>query len=260
MDGSILTLYIVSPDANAATLKRLRGLGTTTGLSVVAVTQVSDLPAAPSMPSVLLTTSDLFNTVHKTDDWKNIFLVCQSKQDFYDGSENIIRVNSTPDIPCDWIRLTNSLIKYILKTEQKSPWYALHHNIVSREFNLAAEFAKWAKTNKALGAGRLHQMSRIFGTIDAMHRTPKTCPTKLNISLDAAHLHVEIVAKSPDNFDTKQLVSFFSSLDFCEDITIVTQNEIKVYALFSLESTCGQQFIFEIRKPIALQIVTMEAS
>lgn len=260
MEERPLTLYIVSPDANAATLKRLRGLGTSTGLTVTAMTQISDLPATPSNSSILLLPSDLVANKDKLEAWKNLFIICSAKTDNPTTSGNIIRINTTAESPADWIRITNTLIKYILKAEGKSSWHALRHKISSREFNIAAELTRWIKSNKALNTEKLSQITNILGTVESMHGGQKSCPTTLSLSLEASHLHLDIQTINTTNLDVKQLSSFFSSLDFCEAATIEANDKLQIYAVFSLEAKVTQRIVFEVSKPMATQDVTKEAS
>lgn len=260
MEERALTLYIVSPDANAATLKRLRGLGTSTGLTVTAITQISELPANPSNSSILLLPSDLLASNGKLEAWKNLFIICSAKTGNSPASGNIIRINTTAESPADWIRITSSLIKYILKTEGKSSWHALRHEIVSREFNAAAELTKWIKSNKALNTEKLSQITNIFGTVESMHGGQKNCPTKLGISLEASHLHLDIQTSNTNSLDVQKLSSFFCSLDFCEAAKIEAHDKLQIYAVFSLEAKVTQRIVFEVSEPMATQDVTKEAS
>ena len=252
MDSGPCSLYIVTPDANAAVLKRLRGLGISMGVCITPVSQLADLPSHPGTYDLLLIPDYLLNGESPAHKWANVFTISSSQKQVNKTNSNSVLFYSRDEQTIDWVQITCSIVKNFMKTPQNAVWFGIHHEIASKISTPSTEFAMWAGSYKSLAALKIDRVSKTLRSLERQLTGSKSCPFTLKINMEPGVLNISLNLKDNKPLDLDKISSLFESLDFCQEATISQQDGLMVNASFNLGATKVNRITICVVKPIAL--------
>lgn len=224
------SLFIVAPDANAATLKKLRGIGVATGISIVAVQSLSELEAPPPSLSTLLLPDYLLEQGYATKGWHQIFEISQSPYIRSSGDRNIIASKTTLSNGPDWIQITNQFVRHLAQANTSCRWYSIQSSWAFTQQPIATELTTWMTHHQIKKTSRL---SVLLKSLDALNQlasaeNPNHSLRTMNVMLDTKHFEVKLEISYPIPLDLDRLQNAFSSLDSSLLIFTKTNDSLRV--------------------------------
>lgn len=249
MDSGRCSLYIVTPDANAATLKRLRGIGICMGVSITPVSHISDLPLSVHNSDILLIPEHLLNAEFPAQKWRNVFVICGSQKQVSAANFNTIIFSNRDEQAIDWAQITSAIVKKFMKQPQQHTWYGIQHKIASKISTPSTEFAMWAGSYKNLPAVKIDRIIKTLRSVERHLNTSKSNAFTLNINMEPSVLHISLHMKDSSPVELEKISRLFESADFCKEATIGQQGGLMVNAAFNLGATKVSQIIIRAIKP-----------
>ena len=252
MDSGHCSLYIVTPDANAAVLKRLRGIGISMGVSITPVSHVSDLPISTHNSDLLLIPDHLLNAESPAHKWPNVFAICGSQKQVSTANFNTIIFSNRDEQGIDWAQITSAIVKKFMKPPQRHVWYGIQHEIASEISTPSTEFAMWAGSYKNLPALKIDRIIKILRSMERHLNASKSTAFNLNINMEPSVLHISLNMKDSSPAELEKISRLFESADFCKEAAISQQGGLMVNAAFNLGATKVSQIIIRTIKPIGI--------
>ena len=236
MDSGYCSLYIVATDANAAVLKRLRGLGVAMGVNVIPVSHSSELPSNPVSGDILLCPEHLLNSTSAVHRWPNVFIASSKLKSDQRTDFNTISCLGRDDQPVDWLQITTSMIKNVIKKTRPTTWFAIQHAISSKISTPSTEFAIWAAPYKNLSAIKLDRVIKTLRSLERPLIAPKFPPFTINIGVEPSTLHLELRIDDNRSFEIEKITRLFDSLEFCQETTVSHHDGLMIRVAISLGS------------------------
>ncbi len=251
MDSGHCSLYIVTPDANAAVLKRLRGLGVAMGVNVIPVNHRSELPSNPLRGDILLCPEHLLNPTSTVHLWPNVFIVSSKLKLDNTTDFNTISPLGRDDQPIDWIQITTIMIKNVIKNTRPTAWFAIQHAISSKISTPSTELAIWAAPYKNLAAIKIDRVIKTLRSLERPLIAPKFPPFTVNISVEPSALHLELRIDDNRPYEIEKITRLFDSLEFCQETTVSQHDGLMIRVAFSLGAGKVSRITTCIVKPIS---------
>lgn len=239
------SLFIVAPDANAATLKKLRGIGVATGTSIVAVQTVSDLETPPPSLSTLLIPDYLLEQGYPTKEWHRVFAISQSPSIRPSRDRNIIASKIPINSGHDWIQITNQFVRHFIEANAICRWYSIQSSWGFKSQQIATELKNWMTQHQIKKTSRLSVLLKSLAALDQMasHEKVNHQLRNIDIMLDTKHFEIKLTMPCPSSFDLDRLQSAFSSLDASLLIFTKTDDTILVEIQLPLNISNESSFV-----------------
>ncbi len=224
------SLFIVAPDANAATLKKLRGIGVATGTSIVAVQSLSDLETPPPSLSTLLIPDYLLEQGYATNGWHQVFEISQAPSIRSSGDRNIIASKTPLGAGHDWIQITNQFVRHFVETKTSCRWYSIQKSCAFTSQQIATEMTNWMTQHQIKKTSRLSALLKSLDALDqvASYENLNNRLRTMDVMLDTKHFEIKLTIPCPIPFDLDRLQNSFSSLDTSLLIFTKTDDSILV--------------------------------
>lgn len=209
------SLFIVAPDANAATLKKLRGIGVATGTGLIAVQSITDLAMPPPAFSTLLIPEYIIDQGYLAKDWHRVFEISQSPHILHARSRNVIAPREPLTSGHDSIQIVNLFIRHFFDGAPKNRWFAIHSSWVLKAQQITPQLKNWmahhhiAKTSK---------ISALIKSLDALEQMVSSGSMNqrerhLDVLLDTKNFEIQIEMPCPNPFDADRLQKTFAGVD-----------------------------------------------
>jgi len=224
------SLFIVAPDANAATLKKLRGIGVATGISIVAVQSLSELEAPPPSFSTLLIPDYLLDQAYPNKEWRQVFEISQSPYIQSSRERNIIASKPPLSAGHDWIQITNQFVRHLAQANTSCRWYSIQSSWAFTSQQITTELTTWMTHHQIKKTSRLSVLLKSLDALDQLasaeninHRL-----RTMNVMLDTKHFEIKLEMPCPSPFDLDRLMNVLSSLDASLLIFTKTNDSLRV--------------------------------
>ncbi len=239
------SLFIVAPDANAATLKKLRGIGVATGTSIVAVQSVSDLETPPPPLSTLLIPDHLLEQGYPTKEWHRVFEISQSPCVRRSMDRNIIASKTPLSGGHDWIQIVNQFVRHFVEANTSCRWYSIQSSRAFQSQQIAFELTNWMTQHQIKKTSRLSVLQKSLDALDQMASSENLNHQlrTMDVILDTKHFEIKLTMPCPSPFDLERIVNVFSSLDASLLIFTKTTDSIVIEIQLSLNISNESPFV-----------------
>jgi len=211
LQESVQQIYIIAPEANAAVMKKLRGLGVAFGVSVEPFLNISELPERPNPNSILLIPEHVVDRKFPKDSWQNIFLIGRGRRAKLRNQTGLILLNCDEDTTIDWAAVTEMAIKFILKPDHCTPWYAIRTEVDLTSSTSAQEFSAWCKRQKSPPFSTFARLQKNLENLDKMTSGKNLKGSYLAISVDSTFLQLKLRLQTSEPLDPELVVEQFPS-------------------------------------------------
>lgn len=252
MDNGTTSLYVVAPDANAALMKRLRGIGVSTGISVIPVSDVKELPIRPSSPAVLLVPDSALIGSIEMRNWFSIFLISSSKNmTQHHDALNTVHVKTKDHLQIDWTNLTTIVVRKFIKNITTPSWHAIQESFPKRAETASFAFSLWASSHKALPAGKLTQIGKLINSVEKTATSKAPDDFSLQVTLDPEYLCFNLSFPETSHKAIKKIAALFQSLDSCQIVTFSKEKSaLSIEASFWLGKPKNDSVAFYINQTL----------
>ncbi len=215
MRETALSLFIVAPDANAATLKKLRGIGVATGTNIVAVQNTSDLVTPPPALSNLLIPDYFIEQGYNTKDWHRVFEISQTHLIRNTRDRNIITSKDSLSGGTDWVQIVNKFVRHCLKDHTKCRWHSITKAWTFKTQQSSAELTKWMNNHQIKKTSRLSALLKSLDILDQIASSGNLSHRErtIEIMLDTKHFEVRLEMPCPKPLEIERLQNVFSGVD-----------------------------------------------
>lgn len=239
------SLFIVAPDANAATLKKLRGIGVATGTSIVAVQSVSDLETPPPSLSTLIIPDYILEQGYSTKEWHRIFEISQNPHIRRSRDRNIIASKTSLNSGHDWIQITSQFVRHFVDANTSCRWYSIKSSWAFTSQQITTEVTNWMTQHQIKKTSRLSVLLKSLDALDQMasHEKVNHRLRTIDIRLDTKHFDIRLAMPCPSPIDLDRLQGAFSSLDTSLLIFTKTDDSILVEIQLPLNISNESSFV-----------------
>ena len=192
MDAKAPKIYIITPDANLATMRRLRGIGVTQGIDIHALPLVTDLPQDPDPSSILVIPESQFKKLNAPTSWTKLFVASIGPQKQPLGNSHHIIVNAANESVFPWSALLDSVIYATSATAHIAPWHSVTHHGQVEAINLVQEISRWTKVHKLQAHGSIIALIKNLGTVAKISTASKSSAMAYDISFDSQEVRLNL--------------------------------------------------------------------
>ena len=192
MDAKAPKIYILTPDANLATMRRLRGIGVTQGIDIHAVPLATDLPQGPDPSSILVMPESQFKKLNTPTSWNKVFIASIGPQKQPVGDSHQIIVNAANESVFPWPALLEGVIYATGATSHIAPWHSVTHHGQVEAINLVQEISSWTKVHKIQAHGSIIALIKNLGTVAKISTASKSSAMAYNISFDSQEVRLNL--------------------------------------------------------------------
>ena len=185
-------IYIITPDANLATMRRLRGIGVTQGIDIHAVPLVTELPQDPDPSSILVIPESQFKKLNKPTSWNKILVASMGPQTQPLGNSHQIIVNVANESVFPYSALLDSVIYATGATAHIAPWHSVTHHGQVEAINLVQEISRWTKIHKIQAHGSIIALMKNLGTAAKISIASKSSAMAYEISFDSQEVRINL--------------------------------------------------------------------
>ena len=239
------SLFIVAPDANAATLKKLRGIGVATGINIVAVQSVSDLETPPPALSTLLIPDVLLEQGYPIKEWHRVFEISQSPYIRHSRNLNTIASKTQQSSGHDWIQITNQFVRHFVEVNTSCRWYSIQSSWAFKSQKIANELTNWMTHHQIKKTSRLSILHKSLDAIDLMASAENLSHRlrTMDVRLDTKNLEIKLTIPYRSPFDLDRLQNVFSKLDASLLIFTKTNDSILIEIQLPLSISNESSFV-----------------
>lgn len=192
MEAKAPKIYILTPDANLAAMRRLRGIGVTQGIDIRAVPNVTDLPQDPDPSSILVITESQLKKLNPPTSWNTMFLVAMGPQKQSLGNSHQIIVNAANEALLPWPAILESVIYATGATAHLAPWHSVTHEGQVEAGNLIQEISRWTKVHKIQAHRSIIALIKNLSTVAKISATSKSSTIAYEISFDSQEVRLNL--------------------------------------------------------------------
>ena len=192
MDAKAPKIYILTPDANLATMRRLRGIGVTQGIDIYALPLVTDLPKDPDPSSSLVIPESQFKKLNAPTSWNNLFIAAIGPQKQSLGNSHQIIVNAAHEDLFPWPAILESVIYATVAKAHFAPWHCVTHHGQVEAINLIPEISRWTKVHKIQSHGSIIALIKNLGTVVKISTASKSSAIAYDISFDSQEVRLNL--------------------------------------------------------------------
>lgn len=259
MDSGRRSLYIVTPDANAAIMRRLRGLGVSMGVPITPVSSASDLPKKSQDDAFLIIPEQFMGPHSLLRDWSNTFVICTGPKDPRSSNFNTIHVQRGMDGQIDWCYIATYMVKNVILKSNFGAWFSIEHKVVSKHSIPSKEFTIWARSFTALSTQKIERISNSLRTLERLISATNKTSFNLRITLESRSLGLALALDDTPSVDLENIIHIFDGLEFCHEATFSLHGQPTIKAHFYLDSTSSNRLLARIIHPLGASSTTAKS-